>query len=506
MLKEHEEIPYRELVDALQELCRDGATGHMFIRTDSNHSSRIAISAGVIKAITFGRFQGQEAIDAIKKINSARFSFSEVAYESRSRRPLPPTEAILAELAEQTWFAEEGRGGFTAETGGGLSGGSGEDIEDNIFAAAQRSVGGGASASGSSPFAAPQGGSRARDGRGVRGIASRMLGRGRAGDRPAEPAADEGALAKHLFGADAREIEQSRKEVADSILAGRPYHLDDEAQHEGSGAGAGLDSGTHSGTPDASETLGVFAAAAGSEVRLDADDSAMARNLFGAAQEDAQARARAISPDAAIAQELFTASEAPVESEDDKVARDLLDAAEASDVAGSVDEADDELARELFTAGASSDEAAERESPIQAPDAGLVGSIEQELFRDALGSGSGDIATVEGDEDIARELFAGEGDEPQDPFAASGAAAHGLGDMSGSQRVFGLDLVDLVVEQLTKPLGPAAPMAVAEVEDELRQVSEAAGLDSILWRLAERIDDPEAAFAFHTEVMESAFG
>jgi len=460
MLKQHQEISYRELVDALRTLCQEGSTGHMFICTDSNHSARIALTGGAITTVTFGRFQGQEAIDAIRKIGSARFSFSEVTYDGRSRRALPPTDVILAQLAEDAWLGESPRGGL--ETGGGAAGGGEADIEGSIFAAAQRSVDEEGEAR-TGPFGRRPGGGVSVKGK---GIAERLRMLRRAG-RSARPEADEHALARELFGASSDDVEHSRREVADSARSGKPLSLE------------GLP-GAAEAKPDSTADAAaqdLFAAAAGAEEGLSADDNALARQVFGARDEDSAA-ARTSGPDETLAEDLSATSAGGVETGDHRIA-----AVESPGRDGRGDDA-----------------------------GGVSGPVldEGDLFRAALSEGGAesplaDESVADEDADIARTLLVGDADDTSGTVDDS---AHGfsLGSMSGSQRVFGPALVDLIRDHLTKSLGPAASLAVAEIEEQIKQVSRAADLEAILWRLSERIDDPEAAFSFHTAVMETAFG
>ncbi len=482
MRKEHEELPYRELVEALQTLCRDGATGFMLIHTDSNHSARIGLADGTIQSVAFGKYHGQQAIDALKAVQWGRFSFSPVAYRSPPR-PLPSTEMILTDLAAQTWFqgsrpsaglpqppAKPGPGpapraplpprrGPEPQPSG--------DVTADLFAAAEHSLQADPYADMFAPRPAP-----APVDKGVaaaKGLASRLFGRSRPTPDARPPNTESDALAWTAFGAAAP---GDLPEAA----AGAPFGFDLPADTVGRG------------DVDLTQELFAQAERQGQVPGSEPDDDVIARHLFAAAIPDGVDEGDAggplgpnpfapESPLPATEERAARAAAAAEEAaEDDRVFLDLLDQPGDEAETGALTDDDLDLEREIFAATAEAEAPPGGVPPAPRPDP----------------------------DDIEAQLFAGTPWPPSEDLNLNEPLDMGQDEVR--QRVVGADLVELVVARLSLALGPVAPMAVSELEGELRGLSQPEELELVLAALCERIDDPEQARSFRTEVMELVFG
>lgn len=91
---------YGELINALKSLCRERATGTMFIATPDNHFVRIVLTNGEISAASFRTKHGVEALPLIRRINAGRFKFSEGQITADAAASLPPGNDALRVLAD----------------------------------------------------------------------------------------------------------------------------------------------------------------------------------------------------------------------------------------------------------------------------------------------------------------------------------------------------------------------------------------------------------------------
>jgi hypothetical protein len=494
----------------------------MFIHTDSNHSCRIGMSEGTIQSVNFGRFQGQEAIEALKGIKWGRFTFSAVAFRSASRRPLPSTEAILADLAERTWYGANQPAGFPTGLGGPSPSpfqapqsaeandlGATGDLEGDIFAAAQRSLG---EAPRPSPFetrSPPTPAAKGADS--VKGMAKRFLGGGRPAPEPSRTDEGSDALARTLFGATDLDLEESRREGVGGVLPLEPFAPP--------AAPAPAPVGRVQDEDAMVRDLLASAAQEGPPSTLDMSDEAIAHDLFATAGGGSRASAPDEDADA-FAMELFAAAmperQGPkVDEAELAIAQDLFAGAGQGDLGAVAEEGDEAIAQGLFAAAgapAAATEPPESETLLPPSETGehSVLEISREIFHAALegegppqGSAPHESAAV--DRDLTRELFSGIAYNPFDRNMPAPDTQE-LGPLTSMQRVFGSDLVELVTERLARIIGPAAPLAMDEVEEALHGLTEPTQLELVLTILAEQIDDPAQARTFHRELMETVFG
>jgi len=67
---------YGELIAEVRRLCAERRTGTLFIATANNEAGHIALRDGLVVAARFRRTTGLEAAHSLRKITSARFSFT----------------------------------------------------------------------------------------------------------------------------------------------------------------------------------------------------------------------------------------------------------------------------------------------------------------------------------------------------------------------------------------------------------------------------------------------
>lgn len=494
MLREHEALPYRDIVTALQTLCSERATGFMLIHADSNHSARIGLADGIIQSINFGKFHGVDAIRAVKGIQWGKFSFFPVAYRSAARCSLPSTEMILTELAEPTWFRTDGSDGFLSGMEGSTEGPerraahgpvSAESASD-IFAAAQLSVGQGRDAD---PFVPrPQADRIPRGVAAAKGLAQRLFGRGRPAAKVAAPDQAGDIFSRTPFRPTAEDLASSRLEESDNALAAEMFGITVRRDPVGPGEDA-----------TAMDISGAAAEHPHQGPLAEADQEAIARDIFGITTPQTQASIREVEdetiladlfavgghgddevPDATAVLDLFAEAGRPDEretSDDERIALELFDRPERA-LLSEVPTPDDlDLEREIFTATVDSEDQAQDAPPLE---------------------------PVSEDDDIARQLFsAASYDAIEMEFSSEDNLD--LASVTVAQQIFGSALVELVIERLSQALGPVAPMVVVKVEAELRALVDPGQLDSVLLTLSEEIDDPERAQAFRAEVRDAVF-
>ena len=96
MSPEPARMSYRELITELGALCAAKRTGTMFIATTDNHAARIGLRQGDIVSLIFRAQRGLEALDHIRKITAASFSFSDAVLDKAAHADLPYTADLLA--------------------------------------------------------------------------------------------------------------------------------------------------------------------------------------------------------------------------------------------------------------------------------------------------------------------------------------------------------------------------------------------------------------------------
>ena len=89
-------MSYRQLMTELGALCAAKRTGTMFIATTDNHAARIGLRQGDIVSLVFRAQRGLEALDHVRKITAASFSFSDAVLDKAAHADLPYTADLLA--------------------------------------------------------------------------------------------------------------------------------------------------------------------------------------------------------------------------------------------------------------------------------------------------------------------------------------------------------------------------------------------------------------------------
>lgn len=119
-------IPFSEIILEIGKICKQKATGTLFVSTSDNRSAQIMLDRGEIVFVFFSGKRGQEALMLMSKIEEGRFRFQEGGVVAR-RMALPSNQEILQALSgapsqsvTSSWAAPavpEKK----APTGGGLS-------------------------------------------------------------------------------------------------------------------------------------------------------------------------------------------------------------------------------------------------------------------------------------------------------------------------------------------------------------------------------------------------
>lgn len=86
---------YDALITELRRLCAERCTGTLFIATADNEGGQLGLRDGLIVAARFRRATGLEAVQGLRKIRMARFTFTRDFVESPDpRQPLSSTAAL----------------------------------------------------------------------------------------------------------------------------------------------------------------------------------------------------------------------------------------------------------------------------------------------------------------------------------------------------------------------------------------------------------------------------
>jgi hypothetical protein len=92
-----EYIPFSEIVSEIAKLCKQKATGTLFVVTSDNRSAQMMLDKGEIVYIFFSSKRGEEALQLMSTIHHARYRFQEGGVVAR-RMPLPATQAVIQSL------------------------------------------------------------------------------------------------------------------------------------------------------------------------------------------------------------------------------------------------------------------------------------------------------------------------------------------------------------------------------------------------------------------------
>lgn len=98
---EIETMSHRQLVDLLYRHCKQRASGTVFFNLPNGQSARLVLSRGVIHWIAFEHLRGREAIESMRQIDEARFSFNPQLRMAIGEQKLPSTTYILKRLYKQ---------------------------------------------------------------------------------------------------------------------------------------------------------------------------------------------------------------------------------------------------------------------------------------------------------------------------------------------------------------------------------------------------------------------
>ena len=90
--------PLKDIVDEIGKLCRNRATGTLFVATGANQSARILFENGEITSIYFFNRHGREALEKMSVIEVGRYRFQDGFTPVRKRMDLPDTAVILEKL------------------------------------------------------------------------------------------------------------------------------------------------------------------------------------------------------------------------------------------------------------------------------------------------------------------------------------------------------------------------------------------------------------------------
>jgi hypothetical protein len=93
-----EAMDHRQLVDELFRHCKQRATGTVFFNLLDGQSARLVLNKGVIHWVAFEHLRGREAIESMRHIDQARFSFNPHLRMAIGEQQLPSTTYILKRL------------------------------------------------------------------------------------------------------------------------------------------------------------------------------------------------------------------------------------------------------------------------------------------------------------------------------------------------------------------------------------------------------------------------
>ncbi|WP_163338424.1 DUF4388 domain-containing protein [Desulfopila sp. IMCC35008] len=93
-MSEETYIPFRDLVNELEQLCSAQKTGVFFIATKANRSAQLMMEDGKIVFIYFFNKRGRDGLKLMTQIKAGRFRFQEGPINAKPM-DLPPTPEII---------------------------------------------------------------------------------------------------------------------------------------------------------------------------------------------------------------------------------------------------------------------------------------------------------------------------------------------------------------------------------------------------------------------------
>jgi hypothetical protein len=97
-----ETMNHRQLIDELFKHCKQRASGTVFFNLQSGESARLVLNRGVIHWVAYEQLRGREAIESMRRIAHARFSFNPHLRMAIGEQKLPSTTFILKRLYKQS--------------------------------------------------------------------------------------------------------------------------------------------------------------------------------------------------------------------------------------------------------------------------------------------------------------------------------------------------------------------------------------------------------------------
>ncbi|MEZ5534012.1 MAG: hypothetical protein R3F02_00170 [Thiolinea sp.] len=89
-------IPFPQVIEQLSNLLGKDQSGVFFIATDTNESARLGLTNGRLTHCSFRRLHGQEALEELEQIATAKCSFSEnLRFPFRDRDSIDHDAALL---------------------------------------------------------------------------------------------------------------------------------------------------------------------------------------------------------------------------------------------------------------------------------------------------------------------------------------------------------------------------------------------------------------------------
>ena len=95
---DYDTMNHRQLIDELVRCCKERASGTIFLNLLTGQSARLVLNKGVIHWVAYEQLRGRKAIESIREIDQARFSFNPLLKLAIGEQQLPPTPVILKRL------------------------------------------------------------------------------------------------------------------------------------------------------------------------------------------------------------------------------------------------------------------------------------------------------------------------------------------------------------------------------------------------------------------------
>jgi hypothetical protein len=97
---DNDTMNHRHLMEELVRHCKQKASGTIFFNLPTGESARLVLHHGSIHWVAYEQQRGEEAIDSIRRIDSARFNFNPKLKLAIGEQQLPPTSNILKQLCK----------------------------------------------------------------------------------------------------------------------------------------------------------------------------------------------------------------------------------------------------------------------------------------------------------------------------------------------------------------------------------------------------------------------